>query len=70
MITRHSHISYVSLLPDGSILFCGKDGNQWRLIQYDMYRNMELGLTRLEKRPDGIAEVVMDGELCLAVSYL
>ena len=47
--TGYSHIAYMSPLPDGSILFCGEDGNQWRLIQYDMVNDRELGMTRLEK---------------------
>ena len=68
--TARTHVSYSSLVGDGTIVLCGKVGEEWKLTQYDLQKGVELSSAFLGELPWGMACVTLNGQPCLAMSYM
>ena len=67
--TEFSQISYLSSLGDATVIACGQEHGNWRLIRYDLHSGREVNRATLEHPPDGITTVLLDGIRCLAIAY-
>ena len=61
-------------LGGNKVAVCGMEPDDWgkakvKLTLYDLQTSTELGQITLEKRPNGMTEITMDGRQCLALSY-
>ena len=64
----------MSPLGGNRVAVCGMEaviGNatMLRLTLHNLQTSVELSRTLLDKRPDGMTEIRMDGKQCLALSY-
>ena len=62
-------VLHVHALIDNSIVVCGKDNWNWKLARYSMADGKEIRSVVLQRKPDGLAMVKLNGYLCVALSY-
>ena len=62
-------VLHVHALIDNSIVVCGKENWNWKLARYSTAGGKEVGSVVLERKPDGLALVKLNGFLCVALSY-
>ena len=51
-------------------MVCCNEDRQWKLIQFDVDKDKEVGRAVLDNPPDGMTDVTLGAIPCLAVSYM
>ena len=68
-------MSYMSLLPDGSVVVCGKHKGwpfkreEWKMVRYNSHLDRTFSASGLKRCPDGMSDVKLGGKHCIAVAY-
>ena len=68
-------MSHMSLLPDGSIVLCGRmrtwprKREEWRVARYSTRMDRVFSSTSLRGSPDGMSDVILGGKHCIALAY-
>ena len=68
-------MAYMSLLPDGSVVVCGKfkgrsfKREEWNMVRYNAQLDRTFSASGLKPSPDGMSDVKLGGKHCIAVAY-
>ena len=68
-------MAYMSLLPDGSVVVCGKlkgwpfKREEWKMVRYNAQLDRTFSASGLKPSPDGMSDVKLGGKHCIAVAY-
>ena len=69
VVSRLTKVSNIATLTDGSLVISGKDGQGWKLKQFNMKDNTTIYTEELTNEPNGLAEISLGGRPALAILY-
>ena len=67
--TIHRLMPYIVPVGGNDVIACGTQGGRSTLSQYNLQTGVETGRMPLDRKPDGMAAIVLNGRQCVALAY-